>query len=55
MEWLEEVKCSKDYAKDYALVDMIGATDLRSLYVQPSLVQHVGAYSSLHTGVDQLD
>ena len=52
MDWLEGVTCMPGYAKDYALVDMISKTDLQALYLQPSLVQHVGVYSSLHRTVN---
>lgn len=49
---LANITCHGGLAKDYALVEMVRRTGLESWSVQPSLVRHVGAVSTLHTDVN---
>jgi len=49
---LANITCKKNMAKDYALVEMVSITGLQSWSVQPNLVRHVGAVSSLHTDIN---
>ena len=49
---LESISCGYNKAKDFALVDVLTNTGLRAWYLQPNLVRHIGAYSSIRAGVN---
>ena len=44
---LAEVTCGPDLPLDFALVDVVKSAGLESLYLQPNIVKHIGAISSL--------
>ena len=49
---LESIPCGYNKAKDFALVDVAARTGLRAWYLQPNIVTHIGAYSSIRPGVN---
>ena len=38
--------------QDYALVDMAKDLELKTWYLQPNIVSHIGAVSSIHDGIN---
>jgi len=49
---LANITCKAGLAKDYALVSVVKSTGLEAWSVQPNLVTHVGAVSTLHTHIN---
>lgn len=47
LDLLDKVTCGVGYPKDFALVDIVREAGLDSLYLQPNIVKHIGAVSSL--------
>jgi len=47
IEYLSVVKCSRDYAKDSALEDLVSNHSMVSYLVQPNTFEHIGYISSL--------
>jgi len=52
IKYLESITCDSKYAKDYALVDMAKDLELKTWYLQPNIVSHIGAVSSIHDGIN---
>ena len=44
---LASISCGYNKAKDFALVDVVVETGLKAWYLQPNIVRHIGAYSSI--------
>ncbi len=49
---LDRISCGYNKAKDFALVDVVAETGLAAWYLQPNIVTHIGAYSSIRPGVN---
>ena len=49
---LASISCGYNKAKDFALVDVVAETGLKAWYLQPNIVRHIGAYSSIRPGVN---
>ena len=49
---LAEVTCGPDQPLDFALVDVVKSAGLEALYLQPNIVKHIGAISSLREDID---
>ena len=49
---LASISCGYNKAKDFALVDVVAETGLKAWYLQPNIVSHIGAYSSIRPGVN---